>query len=311
MKNRLKQLFLVAIVVAFLFTATSCNLKVFTGSPLPTVTIATPKPANANPFEGELQAYFLDVGQGDSILLISPNDKTMLIDAGTSKSYKTIQSKLEELKIEKLDIVIATHPHADHIGSMTSVIENYEIESFYLPECDTDTKTYTNMMNALDEKEIEYEYLYANMDLAWDDTVKIQVLSPIEGVNYGSITNNYSIMLHFAYGSSSLLLSGDGEKKAEENVLENFEDIEADVLKLGHHGSDTASTREFVLAVNPSLAIISLGEDNKYGHPHKTTLDLLEELNKMILRTDTSGTIHVIFNGIEYVIVEPVQDGKS
>lgn len=309
MTTRRKALFLVVLVFVILITSSGCGIKAIEGKPLPTVSKTTPRPiASLPPVVKEMHAYFLDVGQGDSILLVSPNDKTMLIDAGTSKSYEIIQDKLQELEIEKLDCVIATHPHADHIGSMTSIIENYEIESFYLPECDTETKTYTNMMNALDEKDIEYQYLYANLEVPWDEEVEVRVLSPVQGVNYGAIINNYSIMLHITYGETSMLLAGDAEKKAEQKVLETFESIQADVLKAGHHGSDTSSTRDFIEAVSPELVIISVGADNKYDHPSKKTMDLFEELGIQVMRTDLDGTIHLIFSGLGYKVAEELEE---
>jgi competence protein ComEC len=164
------------------------------------------------------------------------------------------------------------------------------------------------MMNALEEKDIEYQYLYANLEVPWDEEVEVRVLSPVQGVNYGAIINNYSIMLHITYGETSMLLAGDAEKKAEQKVLETFESIQADVLKAGHHGSDTSSTRDFIEAVSPELVIISVGADNKYDHPSKKTMDLFEELGIQVMRTDLDGTIHLIFSGLGYKVAEELEE---
>lgn len=249
--------------------------------------------------------YVIDVGQGDSILLVSPSKKTMLIDAGDSKCYGAIKAQLNELDIDSLDVVVATHPHADHIGSMDEVIKNYPIGGFYMTDFVATTRTYENMLSALENKNVKVHQALAGVVIPWDEGVTVTVLSPLEGVEYED-SNTSSIVLKVVYGSSSIILTGDAEKETEDGILARWGEaaLKANVLKLGHHGSSTSSGLDFLVAVDPDFTVCSLGANNDYGHPHRETLNLMKELNLTMHRTDLEGTIKIVLDGAGARVVE-------
>lgn len=280
-----------------------------TAAPSATAAEQTPGPsvtqaAQPQALDGAMEVYILDVGQGDSIFLQSPGGKTMLIDASETKYYDAIHAFLKAQGVEKLDVVVATHPHSDHIGAMYKVIRNYEIGMFYLPEITHTTATYEKMISAIEEKNVETEILWGgeNSYLAWDDGVTVRVLSPLEGEDYDM--NNWSIVLHVAYGQTSIMLTGDAETLAEEAMLRRLptECFPSTVLKMGHHGSSTSTSEGFWQAMAPELVVISVGEGNDYGHPHRETLQNLKEWGVPYYRTDECGTIHLTFDGAKVTV---------
>ena len=250
---------------------------------------------------GKLTAYVLDVGQGDSILLISPSGKTMLVDASESKAYGVIDSFLQEKGIEKLDVVVATHPHSDHIGGMAKVIKNYEIGEFYMPNVAHTSATFSNMLDALENNDVTVRQAEANDNsfIEWDPAVTIRILSPVVNADYGDDYNDWSVIMRVSYGDTSIMLTGDAEEYAEWYSLSSFpeEYFDSTVLKLGHHGSSTSTSMDFFDAVSPEYAVGSMGEDNDYGHPHKETVALLKENNIPFYRTDRDGTITIEMDG--------------
>ena len=251
-------------------------------------------------FDGALEIYVLDVGQGDSIFLRAPGGETMLIDAGEAQYFSEIDSFLKEQDVASLDVVVATHPHSDHIGGMSQIIEAYEIENFYMPAVTHTTATFEKMLSALEAREITPTIAYASShaEIAWDEDVSVRILSPLEGINYEDL-NDWSIVLNITYGETGILLAGDAEAYAEDAMLANFpaEDFAATVLKLGHHGSSTSTTEAFLSAVSPQIAIVSAGAGNSYGHPDEETLALLEAYGVTVCRTDEQGTIHIMLDG--------------
>jgi len=262
--------------------------------------------ASAAPSEKALTAHILDVGQGDSILLISPNGKTMLVDTSESKYYDVIDAYLTELGIEKLDVVVATHPHTDHIGGMAKVINNYEIGTFYMPNVAHTSATFEKMLTALEENDVKVRQAEAtdNSFIEWDEEVEIRILSPVINADYGDDFNDWSVILRVKYGETSILLTGDAEEYAEWYALNSFpaEYFDAAVLKLGHHGSSTSTSPEFFEAVSPDYAVGSMGEDNEYGHPHDEIVELLLDEAVPFFRTDKEGTIVVAMDGEEVKI---------
>ena len=257
-------------------------------------------------YEIPLDVFIIDVGQADSILLRSPSGKTMLIDAGESKNFPAIKKKLKELGITRLDVVIATHPHSDHIGGMTKVIETYDIGKFYLPDAAHATKTYENMIAAL-EKKPNTKVIAAAADavssIAWDTDVEVLILSPFADAKYKDF-NNYSVVIRVKYGETSILLAGDAETAAEAVMLERLpaDYFSATVLKLGHHGSTTSTSADFFAAVAPKLAVISVGEGNSYGHPGGEMLDMLKAAQTPCFRTDLNGTIYLHLDGKDVLV---------
>ncbi len=280
-------------------------------SPSPSLTPvflnSSPSIAPIAKIDGKLQLFMLDIGQGDSIFLISPSGKTMLIDSGEASQYETVKSFLDRLGISGIDVVVATHPHADHIGCMYKIINDYQIDTFYLTSASTTTKTYSRMLDAL-EKSADTEVVLADAAAAhpfidWDDNVEVRIISPFSDESYTDL-NNSSIMLHVKFGGNAIMLTGDAETAAETIALSRLPAsyFEADILKVGHHGSSSSTSSRFLSAINPKIALISLGKDNSYGHPHRETILNLDLINALIYRTDESGTICVTMDGISTVV---------
>jgi beta-lactamase superfamily II metal-dependent hydrolase len=234
---------------------------------------------------GEMKIHYIDVGQGDSEL-IQVDGKNILIDAGTND--KKAFNYLKSIGIDTLDYVIATNPHNDHIGSMDDIIKTFNIGTFYSPKVTTTTKTYEKMIDALKSKNLKLNAPKVNDTLNVGNAT-LTLLAP-NSEKYKDI-NNTSIVVKLKYGNTSYLFMGDAEDISEGEILAKQLDIQSDVLKVGHHGSESSSTQAFLDKVNPKYAIISCGKGNDYGHPHQVTLDKLNAKNINIFRTDLQSTI--------------------
>lgn len=234
-----------------------------------------------------LEVHFIDVGQGDAIL-IEENDEDMLIDAGINQKGSMVVDYLKSEKVSDLDYVIGTHPHSDHIGGMDTVLNSVSVDRVILPSGNYHSQTYNNVLDAIKAKNIpETDAKVGNTYPLGDATFTI--LAPCS-TGYADL-NNYSICIKFTYGSTSFLFAGDAEQLSEKEMLQRGEDLSADVLKIGHHGSYSSCSEAFLDAVDPSYGIISLGDDNPYGFPHAPTLLKLLEHKISIYRTDLQGTI--------------------
>ncbi|MDR1619655.1 MAG: MBL fold metallo-hydrolase [Clostridiales bacterium] len=266
----------------------------------------TARPAAESPGEndarsfGRVHMYVLDVGQGDSIFLTGPSGKTMLVDAGTDGMYARIDSFLKARNVKKLDVVIATHPHADHIGGMRKVVENYEIGAYYMPDAVTTSQTFEKLLDALDKRDVDVVRAVAGPDsfIPWDDGVEVRILSPFENSDLSDL-NNASVICRVKVGETAVMLTGDAEAAAELFALGELPAsyFRAQVLKSGHHGSRSSSSAAFLDAVKPEIAIASLGDDNTYGHPHEETVNIYAELGIAFYRTDLDGIVHVLIDG--------------
>ena len=237
-----------------------------------------------------LDVYFIDVGQADCIL-VRCGDETMLIDAGDQGSYPAISACLDGLGVTRLDYVIATHPHADHIGSMAKVIRNYDVGTVILPDIPEKlmptTVTFSKMMEAIEEKECTV--LQAEpLDIFRVGEAEVTILGPAG--EYDDL-NNLSVVCRLVFGETSFLFTGDAEARAEADILALNTPLRSTVLKMGHHGSSTSTSLPFWEAVDPLYCVISCGKDNDYGHPHRETLELLDEYQIIPYRTDTMGTV--------------------
>jgi len=242
---------------------------------------------------GELIVEFIDVGQGDSILIISPDGKVMLIDAGDQGNLDVISQRLKFYKVDTIHALVATHPHADHIGSMSDVIENYNIEEVYMPDKTHTTQTFERLLLSIQAKNLGINTVESGDKIFFGDYVHAKVVAP---VGEGDDLNNYSVVIHMTFGETRFLFTGDMESGMESRITEN---IEADVLKVGHHGSSTSSSQGFLDEVQPKHSVISVGAGNKYDHPDSETFQKLSAMNSKVYRTDESGTITMLSDGKE------------
>ena len=254
--------------------------------------------AVATPQRGAmLSVLVIDVGQADSILVTMSTGEVMLIDAGESDTVEAIYEELDERSIDTIDILVATHPHADHIGGMPAVIEHYNIGMIYMPDMTRSSKTYQKLLDAIDEKDIPVTEAYAGEQFSLG-AAQCTIVSP--GADDDIDANNESVAIFLDYLDTECLFTGDMEEEAEEEVLADGYYVDADILKVAHHGSSTGTSEEFLEAVSPEYVVISCGEGNSYGHPHEETLDLLTEYGLSPYRTDLLGDI--LFTSDGYTI---------
>lgn len=240
---------------------------------------------------------FIDVGQGDSGFIQLPDGKCMLIDAGEAEYADTVIDKIRSLGYSKIDYLVATHPHIDHIGGMKGVIEAFKIGEIFMPKASADTKTYERLLQAISDKGLSVTAAKAGKLIYSDESLCIKFIAPVSDT-YDEL-NNYSAVVRLEYGATSFLFMGDAEELAEKEMLETYSksELKADVLKVGHHGSKYSSCASFLRAVNPDYAVIEVGKDNPYDHPHIDAVRRLKLIGARILRTDEMGDIAITSDG--------------
>ena len=239
-----------------------------------------------------LKVHYLDVDQGDSIFIELPNNETMLIDAAESYQSENIINYLKNLNYQKIDYVIGTHPHTDHIGGLKNIINTFEIGKIYMPKVVSTTKTYESLLMAIKDKNLKINTAKAGTSIIDTDTLKINILAPNNSI-YTEL-NNYSVITKITYGTTKFLFMGDAEKLSENEIKEN---VTADVIKIGHHGSNTSSSIDFIKKVNAKYGIISVGLNNKYNLPKEETITNWENSGTKIYLTSTNGTIRASSDG--------------
>ena len=246
--------------------------------------------------KGELKVHFIDVGQGASQLIIGSTGKTMLIDAGNNNKEKLIVDYLKKENIKKIDILIGTHPDADHIGGLDAVINNFDIGKFYMPNRQSNTKTFEDVLRAVQNKGLKISTAKAGLTLDWEDNTEVKMVAPIGEYNDN---NDMSTVVHLKFGNTSFLFTGDAETKSENDIIKSGENIKSDVLLIGHHGSKSSTSQAFLDTVKPTYAVIQVGKDNNYGHPTDEVLKRLNDKGIKIYRNDLQGNIVFISDGKE------------
>ncbi|HBG6419699.1 TPA: MBL fold metallo-hydrolase [Clostridioides difficile] len=252
-----------------------------------------------------LSIHMIDVGQGDSILVQTPTNKNILIDGGDEDSENIIISYLRQKRIKTIDIIITTHPDSDHIGSLDNIIKKFNVNSIYMPEQSTDSEAYQNLINSCTDKNLSIQHLYKNDVLNIDNNINIYVLSP----SYIQEESNLnSIVFKLTFNDNSFLFMGDAEEENEKEILHSFKLNNINFIKIGHHGSNSSSSLEFIKKISPDIAAISCGYKNQYGHPHREVINNLKQNHVSIYRTDRIGDIvfysdgEIIFTKYNYEI---------
>lgn len=244
-----------------------------------------------------LQVYYLDVGQGDSELIRIPGETgyfNMLIDTGEYQYADGLTDYLKGLGVERIDALICTHPHTDHMGCMARIVQRFDIGAFYMPMMPEDqtpaTAAYEKLLDAALDKGLTINQLHEDAIIESPAGSQFQVMSPRVDADWDG-ANNYSAVIRLVYGESSFLFTGDAEDDSEEIILEDGYMLRSDVLKCGHHGSSSSTSDKFLEAVAPKYAVISCGKDNRYGHPHRETMAKLNTGKVITYRTDEDGTV--------------------
>lgn len=280
-----KYLVIVSILLAIL-TFSACDLLGLT------------EPAASSPPSSDLKVTFIDVGQADATLIQS-DSSTMLIDAGSNSAANGLVSTLENLGVDRIDVLVGTHPHEDHIGGMDVVIDEFEIGQIFMPDITADTRTFEDVLESIENKGLSITLPVAGSSFTLG-SAEWTILAP-QSERY-SDTNNYSIVIRMVHGENSFIFMGDAHRESEEEILNSGLTLQSDVIKIGHHGSRSSTSVEFLDAVSPEYAVISVGENNTYNHPHEETLETLSQANIQVYRTDLSGDITFISDGVNLTV---------
>lgn len=243
---------------------------------------------------GIMQVYYLDVGQGDSIYVKTPNGDDILIDGGKNDKGDDVVAFLHKYHVDDLEVMIATHPDADHIGGLDTVLQNMKVESVYMPRVTHTTKTFEDFVVAVKEEGLKLKEAKGGVSLGLQG-VDAHFVSPV--TSYDNDLNSSSAVLRVTNGENNFLFTGDATVESEQDMIASGQDIHADVLKLGHHGANTSTSEAFLSQVQPKFAIVSAGKDNQYGHPTAEILQRMREHNIQVFRTDEQGTIIAASNG--------------
>jgi len=282
--KRLLQVALLSILVAALFSATA---------------IAS----------NNLTVHFLDVGQGDSEL-IQFNNKNILVDGGVQDMGPRVESYLRDHGVSSLDIVVATHPHEDHIGGLLKVLNDFPAKKVLDSGQPGTSQTYESFLTLIDQKNIPYKVGQRGQTIDLDPSLKIEVLSP-PAAHFSDDLNQNSIVLKITYNQVSFLLMGDAGFEAEKSITVAGYDLKSTILKVGHHGSSSATGQAFLNAVQPAISIIEVGAGNDYGHPTQQTLASLQQAGSETYRTDLDGNIVVTTDGVSYTVSTQKQSAAS
>lgn len=260
--------------------------------------------APAEPELGDMTATFIDVGQGDSTLVTLPDGKVMLIDAGEASASQNVLDALEAADVDDIDYLVATHPHADHIGGMEAVLDTYDVDEVWMPDAPDTTETYEGFLDAVDAEGCPVEKAVAGEEIVGEDAgYTVDVLAPSDDVDSEDM-NDYSAIVKVTYGDTALLFTGDAS--AQEIVDANPGHV--DVLKAAHHGSETGTNAEVMTETTPEFVVMSYAEGNSYGHPDQSTLDAVSAAGATAYSTAANGNVTATSDG-EQVSVETEKNG--
>ena len=311
--------YLLVILVFLLFTLGACKPSTLDGglavesSPeisndLEDDSSNDPASAKDEDDEDRLFIHFIDVGQGDAIF-IEDGNSTMLIDAGDNSARPIVLDYLLSLGVETIDYIIGTHPHADHLGGLSEIIRNFQVENIIMPRVGHTTRTFEELLLTIKDKglKVTSPRVYDTYKL---NKAEFTIIAP-SSEDYSNL-NDYSVGIKLDYMDHSFIFTGDGEKASEEEMLALDISLDADVFKVAHHGSSSSNTREFLEAINPSISVIQVGKDNRYNHPHVEVLELFSSLSEMdVYRNDHHGNIVIISDGSDLIVETEFEFSKD
>ncbi|MTI60164.1 MAG: MBL fold metallo-hydrolase [Firmicutes bacterium] len=269
----------------------------------------------SNAAADNLIIHFIDVGQADSIFIQLPNSQTMLIDGGNNGDGSLIINYIKGLKESnnKIDYLIGTHPHEDHIGGLDDIINEFDIGRVFLPKVSHTSKTFEDLMLAIRDNGLKISAARAGQTIFDDDNINLKAVILSPGRDSYDELNNYSVVVRLVYGDTAYLFTGDAEGLIENELLRQQLDLKANILKVAHHGSSSSTSERFLKAVVPEYAVISVGKDNSYGHPSQLVIDRLQRDNIKVYRTDRQRTIIASSDGnkIKFNKKELVMDSNA
>jgi competence protein ComEC len=245
-----------------------------------------------------LEVNFFDVGQGDSILIKTPDHQRILVDGGPDNKVITKLGENLPFYVKDIDLMILTHPHADHLTGLIEVLKRYKVKKVLSTGVLHTTDEYINWLEEIKKQNIPMEIAKAGETITFGDKIKIEILNPTEDLagKEADSLNNTSVVFKIIFDKTSFLFTGDAEKEVEDKLIGSA-DLKADVLKVAHHGSKNSTSQEFLDKVKPQIAVISVGAKNTFGHPSKITLERLESIGAEILRTDKDGDVKILSDG--------------
>lgn len=246
-----------------------------------------------NQVDGQVEVHFVDVGQGAAQVIITPNDKVMVIDGGNNDDEQTMVAYLTDLGITKVDILIGTHPDADHIGGLDAVVDAFDVGQIYMPNIQSNTLTFESLLQSIANKGLKVKTAKAGLTLDLDDDVTVKMIAPL---STSTDSNEMSAVVRLQFGEHSFLFTGDAGVETEQALIASGETLESTVLLVGHHGSKHSTSESFVSVVKPTYAVIQVGKNN-YGHPEEEVLATLANAGAKIYRNDTDGTIIFMTDG--------------
>ena len=260
-------------------------------------------------YSGKLLLAAFDVGQGDSIFIQAENGNQVLIDGGPNSSVLTGLGRVMPFWDHSIDTIILTHPHADHVDGLVDVLKRYHVGMVIESEVNFSLPEYDEFNALIHQKKIQLVRAQAGQRLQLSKETSLDILTPMNDFTGKSPSNVHDSMVvsHLTHGSTTVLLMGDAERSVEYQLMASDTNLHADILKVGHHGSMTSTSAEFLQAVQPKTAIISVGKKNRYGHPNQGIIDRLETFGAKVFRTDEDGYIQIVINENDYSVTTQKQ----
>ncbi|AXI09232.1 MBL fold metallo-hydrolase [Oceanobacillus zhaokaii] len=272
-------------------------LGIFASIVLVTTLIVSPISADAT--TRTMKVHFINVGQGDATYIKMPGGEDVLVDGGRQGQGDEIIAYLKKQKVDDIEIMIATHPDADHVGGLDEVLKAYKVESVYAPKVSHTTQAYKNFLQAVKNEKLTIKTAKADVKLPLK-YVTAKFVGPVKNYSNSDL-NNWSAVLHVTYNKNKFLFAGDAEKASETDMIKAKQTLKADVLKVGHHGAKTSSNTNFLNVVKPKYAVISVGK-NSYGHPTKDVLNRFKSVKSTVYRTDQKGNIVISSTGTKLTV---------